>query len=492
MWLRLFPSIFLCIFHLFIPKIALAQKFVTDNRFQKVVNNFAEDTALFTASVGIGIIDLQTGNIVASYNPNKALIPASSLKIFSTAALISEVGAEYQYRTDFILEGKTNFEGEFNGRLQIEPSIDPSFCSPDQFGALTFENLADTLAGLLMKSGIKKIRGQITVNRDLITDIPENSEWLWYDLGNYYGAGCYSLNFMENAVKIYLQEQTRSGKICDIVKVIPSILEDNYCSEVRSSVYKSDESLFVLGSSQDDIYTVHGDILCCGRDTVGLKAAMRQPESVFVRMLISALKKRGIQVIQDKVVDTPDDVEVLIYQYISPSLWAIADRALKKSVNLYCESFLHTFGMKKNQTSKRKDALIALSQFWGSAGIDTRGLNFEDGSGLSPKNSATPLQLAQSLLWTNQNEKTRYFYKLLPDVANEGTLAGEMNKYRLSKGKLRLKSGSMERVRSYCGYLMNNDKPTHAVALIVNNYSCSSDTVRKKIGSLMSGLLKYN
>ena len=77
-----------------------------------------------------------------------------------------------------------------------------------------------------MKSGIKKIRGQITVNRDLITDIPENTEWLWYDLGNYYGAGCYSLNFMENAVKIYLQEQTRSGKICDIVKVIPSILED--------------------------------------------------------------------------------------------------------------------------------------------------------------------------------------------------------------------------------------------------------------------------
>ena len=70
MWLRLFPSIFLCIFHLFIPKIALAQKFVTDNRFQKVVNNFAEDTELFTASVGIGIIDLQTGNIVASYNPN--------------------------------------------------------------------------------------------------------------------------------------------------------------------------------------------------------------------------------------------------------------------------------------------------------------------------------------------------------------------------------------------------------------------------------------
>lgn len=73
------------------------------------------------------------------------------------------------------------------------------------------------------------------------------------------------------------------------------------------------------------------------------------------------------------------------------------------------------------------------------------------------------------------------YVALFPLAGVEGTVRSLLAKTPLS-GKMALKSGSMNSVVCYAGYKLNNDgKPTHAVVIMVNGFSCSASAVRKAV-----------
>jgi D-alanyl-D-alanine carboxypeptidase/D-alanyl-D-alanine-endopeptidase (penicillin-binding protein 4) len=464
-----------------------AQKSGLDSKLQKIINSFVEDTLLYSASVSISIIDIETNKLIGTHDPNRSLVPASSLKVITAASLLDIAGEDFTYKTKFYLQGTKNQDSSFSGNIIVEGVGDPSFCSYSQEGAMGMQELVNIFKQKLFDSGIRHIRGNIIVNSNYIKDIPENPEWLWYDLGNYYGAGCHSLNVYENLSWVSIREERRSGQICEVVKVVPSILEDYYCSEVLSSTIKSDEDIFVLGSSQNKYYTIQGSILCCGSDTLTLKAAIPDPSIVFQKIFKQKLKETGVKFSDyEKSNEIPS--KLLVYIYESPILRKLCERALKKSVNLYCESFVHTFGDLSINSTDRKKSLESIENYWNSKGLD-KSMVLEDGSGLSPKDLMSSLHLAKALQSIAKNPRIPRFWELLPESSSEGALMNVIPDK--AKSKLRLKSGSMERVRSFSGYIMNKDKPKYAVALIVNYYPCTSDQIKKKIGNFFTKLADY-
>lgn len=459
-----------------------AQKLSIQTKMQRVIDNFVKDTMLHSASISISVIDIGENKIVGSFDSHRSLIPASSQKIMVTAALLSKLGNDYRYQTKIYLKGTMSTDSTFIGNIVVEGKGDPSFCSYSQDNAIGIQTLVDRVKSKLDSLGIKEIKGYVEVDASYIKDIPENPEWLWYDLGNYYGAGCYGLNVFENAAWVSVKQETKSGEICEVVKVVPNALTPMYCSEVKSSVEKTNEDLFVLGSSQDHNYTVHGSLQCCGNDTITLKAAIPDPPQLFAKLLMHKLKDQGI--IFSKLDRSKSAYnKILLYNYTSPPLRDLAERALKKSVNLYCESFVHTYGDISNANTDRKKSLSNLESFWESNGLDAKSMVLEDGSGLSPKNLLSSMHLCKALSWIEQNRSDLYFWYLLPDSSSEGSLASILSKNKKAKSKLRLKSGSMERVRSYSGYIIDKDKPRYAISLIVNHYSCKSDEIKNKIGN---------
>jgi D-alanyl-D-alanine carboxypeptidase/D-alanyl-D-alanine-endopeptidase (penicillin-binding protein 4) len=473
------------LFYSFCGNLLFSQKVALNHKVQKIINDFAKDTVLHSASISISVIDLEHNKFIGQFDPNRSLIPASSQKVLSTAALLDKAGSDFKYKTNFYLQGmKSVGDSSFIGKIIVEGVADPSFCSYAQEGAMGAQELMLILRDKLLQMGIRKIKGNVVVNSNYIKDIPENPEWLWYDLGNYYGAGCFGLNVYENVTWVSIKEERKSGLICDIVKVVPNILYPYFCSEVVSSVTKSDEDIFVLGSSQDNNYTLHGSIQCCGSDTLTLKAAIPNPPLTFQRILTIKLKELGIEFLPIEKSNAAS-TKYLLYTYESVPLRQLADRALSKSVNLYCESFVHTFGDKVNQSTDRKEALQSLEKYWIDKGLD-KSMVLEDGSGLSPKNLLSSAQLAKALLFISKNPAISNFWELLPESTVEGSLAGILALNKSIKGKLRLKSGSMERVRSYSGYVMEKDKPKYAISLIINHYDCSGSEIKNKIAKFFS------
>ena len=122
----------------------------------------------------------------------------------------------------------------------------------------------------------------------------------------------------------------------------------------------------------------------------------------------------------------------------SPKLEKLCSRALGKSVNLYCESFLHQIGYQLNQTTDRKQAIQSLENmikklfYW----KDANGFVLEDGSGLSPKNMLSAWQMNQFLLWLDFNSGLTNFWTLLPDAMQDSKLKHSIRlnkKYNFAK-----------------------------------------------------------
>ena len=110
----------------------------------------------------------------------------------------------------------------------------------------------------------------------------------------------------------------------------------------------------------------------------------------------------------------------------------------------------------------------------------------QDGSGLSPRNGITPLQLA-SMLRSVALDTLMFspFFSSLPDAGKSGTMKSMFKNTPSVYGRLRAKSGTITRVKSYSGYVTATDGRLLAFSAICNNFTCSQRDIRKKLEQFM-------
>ncbi len=463
------------------------QSVLSKHHVQKVLKKFTADTLLKPASISFSLMDLNSGKVLASFNEHKALIPASSQKIISCAMALDALSPQFTYHTPFLLVGDTIVDGVFFGNLEIIGSGDPSFGSEYMSGTPDLQSISDTLYHIFKEKGIRSVQGKIIINPSYIRDLPENKEWLLYDLGNYYGAGCYSFNYAENLARISLAASSQDNTYCQIVRVEPEELKSFYTSKVVGRTQQLENEVYVIGFSQSCQQEVYGEWKCCSDDTLTIRSAVANPSEVFTKLLRESLFNKGISFNEQTPVVSGNSE--LIYSHYSTSLNQLVYRALTKSVNLYCESFVHEIGRHFTGSTERQASLNLMNTQMRLLMQEGETLLMEDGSGLSPKNLVSSSAFIKILQWIQSKKNLSNFWENLPDIKLQGALAKYFNPDKKSHFQLKLKSGSMERVRSYSGFIVLNDKPVYAISLIVNFYTCNGDKVNSLIASMFSELI---
>ena len=137
-----------------------------------------EEINQFPGFSGVLIKDLNTQEVLFSYNEDKLFTPASLTKIFTLLAALEILGEEYAYPTSFYFSSTT--PGEINGNLYVVGSGDPTQ-SPEVIG-----KIADTL---VQKCNIKHISGDIILDNSKF--LPEEflgRGWMWDDKNPLIGA----------------------------------------------------------------------------------------------------------------------------------------------------------------------------------------------------------------------------------------------------------------------------------------------------------------
>lgn len=478
-------SVTLILLVLFLPN-------VFSQRLNDAIQAFANDNDFKYGGISVSVVDVASGKLVAGHNSNLGLTPASSLKVITTAAALHYLGDNFRFKTELQYDGEIDTNGTLNGNLFIKGFGDPTLGSHQFDQAEKLYVVMQKFVDAVKAAGIKKINGYIIGDASFFESEVVGAKWLWEDLGNYYGAGMYGLNIQENLYFIDFQQVGKVGEVPPIVATRPSIPNLLLLNEVKSEVKGSGDNAFIFGAPYAYTRYVRGTIPV-GNKKFTIKGSIPDPPFFAAHYLADFLEKSGVETAKltasyfdlKRSNQISDSERIVFYTYQSPSLRDIVEKANMKSVNLYCEAMLRMIGKKANSNGTPEAGLEAVYDFLEKKGMNTDGFFLLDGSGLSPMNSVTTFQMASAIqLFVNDDKISDSFKNSIPVAAKSGSM-----KYMLrgtaAAGRVFAKSGGMERVRSYTGFMKTKKGKLVSFSMIANNFTCKSSQVRKKMEKLM-------
>lgn len=451
--------------------------------FQQKLNNWLKDSSLTSASVGFKAVNVSTGSVLAEHNSNLALVPASCQKLVTTSAALHLLGENQKFTTLLKSNGIIQ-NGILEGNLIVEGGGDPSFGSKYNGGA---ENVLNQFVNAVKAQGITKITGNVVCLESNFEPYNIPRTWIWEDMGNYYGSGTSGLTWRDNTVTIFFKSPEEPNKPTEIVKTIPKVPNLTFQNQVLSSNSNRDNA-YLFGAPYQFNRLAQGNIPKA-RDNFKVKGSLPDPAQQFAFELYHALNAAGIQVLGSfSTAVEPGLVSNVFFQYQGLSVAEIVKYTNQKSVNLFAEHLLLQLGGKNQEECTRKNGLKVIEQFLKDQKVTNQGVNLVDGSGMSRFNTLTTQSLTQLLLVMNKSKHKSAFRNSLAVSGKSGTFKRFMDDAN-SIGKVAGKSGYMERVRSYTGYLKIESGEV-AFSIMVNNYSCSASEMKVKIEKLLEELIQ--
>lgn len=459
----------------------------TTTALKAELNNLLLDADLKNASISFSAVDLTTKQVVAELNPNQSLVPASITKLITTATALEILGANFQFTTSLYYNGTIDtLTKTLNGNIVIKGGGDPAFGSnryEKHYGAFM-----NKWALAIKALGIDSIHGKVIGDASYFNEQMIPSTWIWGDLGNYYGAGPSGLSIYENTCTIEFISGNNNGDSTFISCIKPFVPDLEIENLVKSTTTQKDESYFFGGPYQNN-KMVKGGIPLNKKD-FAVKSSLPDPAFLASFELSNELINQGIKVSNPNSTSRMEKnalsykSKTLIDAIKSPRLIDLIKLTNHYSINLYAEHFMNQIGVAKYKSGDTESSTQATQEFWKQKGIDVSGMYLNDGSGLSRFNSFSSKQLVAILIFMKQSKNYEMFYASLPIAGKSGTISS-IGIGTAAEGKIHAKSGYMTRARSYGGYCTTRSNKEIAFTLMVNNYNCSPQVMKKKMEKIM-------
>ena len=419
----------------------------------KSVKEMLSTSNAVAANLSFYVAD-ENGNLVYEYNGNKGLSTASTQKIFTSAAALETLGKNYQFKTTASYSGKI-LNGTLDGDFYITSNGDPTLGSW-RWENYKPENFKQQLLEAIKKSGIKKIAGNLIVDDSYFDSQSTPGGWPWNDLGNYYGAGTFGVNWRENQFDININGNQFKNFSYDLENV-------NWINELKTGG-SSDQSL-IFTAPHSETAMINGT-LPAGRVTTVSGATPNPPIQLAVEIK-KLLEENGVSIsgrtttyynekIEGKSVSKAP-TQNQIFEYKSPTLDKIVYWFLRKSINLYGETLIKTMAKEKRNNPNFETGVDFLKDFWKSKGINPMMINFADGSGLSPQNYVSAKAQVQALLYAKKQNWFDAFYEGFP-----------------TQNGIKMKSGTIKDSKSFAGYQTSKSGKNYVFSIILNNYQGGS------------------
>ncbi|AFZ43791.1 D-alanyl-D-alaninecarboxypeptidase/D-alanyl-D-al anine-endopeptidase [Halothece sp. PCC 7418] len=388
---------------------------------------------------GIIIQSSVSETILYQKNADQFFIPASNIKLFTTAAALNQFSPQFEIITPIFAEGSP----PHLQTLQIIGKGDPSLNRND------LEKLAETLS----QTGIRSI-ATLVLETGYFDTPAINSTWEWEDVYAAYGTAVNSLILDENAVTLTLRPQ----KVGEVVKIdwdnpiaasqwtlkgeaVTAPANTDYQVELNRKFGTSELNL--RGTLPQDIKT---DVW---------QLAIPNPDYYFRDVLLTQLGENGIKVDQVQFLDS--DLSLVsgarVSELVSPSLSELITEINRNSNNLYAEAVLKSLIAESGEKAIEKE-LTAL-------GVSPNHYSLADGSGLSRRNLATPRAIAQLLQGMLTSKNFEIFKSSLAVAGINGTLKNRFQETPL-QGNLQGKTGTLTGISTLSGYV----NPPHYETLI--------------------------
>ena len=468
------------------------------HQLNKVLNEISTFDGFKTAGFAFYAIDLNTEESIAQLNPDRVLKPASTLKLLTTATALELMGPDYYFETTLEYTGEVDTANHFlYGDIIIKGGGDPTLGS-GYFESTNDKQFLKEWVKAVNKLGIDSVSGRIISDARVFSwDIVPPS-WSWQNMGNYYGSGACGLSIYDNMYSILFNTGSQVGDTAEIIRTLPPIPHLVFNNSVTADSITYDNA-YIFGAPYANQRSISGQ-LPLNKIDFPVKGSMPDPAFVAAFTLDSLLKESGLSIAKPPATmrQQSDKQEKLnmnrefIYAILSPSLSEIITQTNTQSINLFAEHCLIHSGIQLGAEPGTIVSADSVVNFWNKKGMDTQGMSLYDGSGLSQYNAINPRQMVFVLQFMKNNSLYfDSFYNSLPIAGKTGTIEN-MFKGSIAEGQLRAKSGTIEHVKAYSGYVTSKSGREIAFSMVVNNFSCTSAEAGDKLELLMVALAEFN
>ena len=468
---------------------------------QQKVDQAVTAEPLKGAVVGIMVQDM-SGHVVAQREAGRRMVPASNLKLITTGTALHALGPDFRFETSLGYTGEIDADGTLHGDVYIVGGGDPTIGVADTV-AVKPDALFWRWKSLLKDAGISRIDGRIIGDGRAYEGHLENQSWSYDDTGTYYGAGCNALSFYENAID-YVVSAGVEGEPVKVTQRYPETPWMHFGNLTSTGPKGTGNSLYLYTTDLAPYAEMRGTFAVDRKQKVehfANKYGALTCAYYFWQNLrgtgwavsggYADIDRNGYVRGRDFVPADKAGTPKLVGKSESPVLSRIVRQTNVLSDNFYAEAIFRQMGEKATGIAVYDSCRVAVADVLEDlvpGGLE--GLRLEDGSGLSRLNTVSPTFLASFLRSMTRSRGFNAFLASLPKPG-EGTVATLLPKLPAEKkARVRVKSGSMDGVLCYSGYILDESgNPKFVFSLMVNGATAKTAVLRDTLGTLIEGLL---
>ena len=450
------------------------------------LDHLLADPALNGSTVSVMVRDARSGTTLYQHNPRTRLVPASNLKLLTTAAAMDVLGPDYRFSTQLLSNGSRQGE-RLIGNLYLRGLGDPTTQFADY----------QALAAQLASQGVRQVSGDLVFDDTWFDTERLGVDWAQDDESTYYGAQISALtvspdtDFDAGTLLVTAKAPLSPGQP---VSVLISPATD-YVQLSNHAVSGAGNSYAITRQHGTNLLQLSG-ALAPGKQSRQW-VSVWEPTQLVANLFEQALAQQGIQVLGRRVVaGASPATATLLAEHQSAPLQDLITPLLKLSNNNMSEALLKAMGRKTSNAGTAAAGVAAVAAFMQRQGMDPATLSQVDGSGLSRRNLVSAQNLTDLLLAASKQSWFEAWYNALPIAGNADRMTGGSLRYRLrgtaAENNLHAKTGSMGGVSSLSGYITDGEGRRLVFSMISNNYVSDAAPIRNLENRLALALAQWH
>lgn len=425
-------------------------------RLDAAVHALATSSTWKAADVSVAILDVATGNMLASYNEHRALNPASNAKLYTTAAALAILHANHRYETS--LSGV--IKGASASSLTLRGYGDPS---------LSAEDLA-AMATELRLRGVRRVDGDILVDQRFYDDQTtppafdqKPNEWAAFR------APVSAVAVDENTVTLDIRP-SEAGQPAHAFFYPPGFVDvDGTITTGHGS--GADTVGLVLAKNGARLSAKISGVVGEDAKLVRFTRRVDDPTLLAGYVLRAALEQAQIKVTGE--VKAGSGKGPVVARHLSAPLSSLLYALGKNSDNFYAEMIFKSLAAEKHgRPGHAKDAAELVSKTLAAMGASDPGIVIKNGSGLYDADRVTTSSVVRLLraAWRTPAIAPEYVAQLSIGGV-DGTLHGRFRSEH-ERRAVRAKTGTLDDAIALSGYVFGPDgKAPIAFSILFNKIS---------------------
>jgi PBP4 family serine-type D-alanyl-D-alanine carboxypeptidase len=444
---------------------------------QAFVDSLLSQKSLSGSSWSLRFYDPEQNQVIIEHDADRLLIPASVVKMVTSATAIDRLGPDYRFETRFYTSTPLSAEGQLNGDLIVYAGGDPSMETKvvDSLRTTWTGNIADNL----FAQGLREINGDLRLATNAYKLECAPSAWEIGDVKEGFAPAVDGFGYNDNVCRLSIFPGASVGAFARLAIDPPYAPLDIHSSILTGERNAENWVDYYITPCHNEI-TMTG-VIAAGDDGEFMWMPVQEPAAYFGEALKASLIKRGIAVSGEIVVDrnglSEKSFPAPFYKHHSAPLTVTLSLMNKASDNYSAEYVLRAVGKERTGSGSAESGLKAVRAFLNRNGIEPRHIKLVDGCGLARRDLCSAQGLTELLTVMHHHQYGGAFKYTLAHSGIDGTLDYRMASSKLA-GRVRAKTGTLTFASSLAGYLTLESGKEIIFAILCNNYSTSRHHVR--------------